>query len=177
MRYPVSRYDNGVPGRISEFFAWNEVTYSDTAIKYGLPNPLSLAKARNAVRFHDSVLHPARSDLGVAFHVGSWSRSLALNRKVGGAKQSDHIDALAADVRTSHHTPYELVEEFILSMVRFHQLINEYGRWTHVSAPPFRERPRMEILTAHILIDKNGVERTYYKPGNHHVDPFTRMLL
>jgi zinc D-Ala-D-Ala carboxypeptidase len=70
--------------------------------------------------------------------ITSGYRCPELNKAVGGSKTSDHMQGLAADF---HVQGMELRDTYKMIMankglLRYKQLIYEYGRWVHLSAWP-----------------------------------------
>lgn len=164
-------YPSTDPGRISDYFAWGEVTHSATAIARGIDNSLPKALELNAIRLHDKMLWPLRKYIKRAVHVESWYRSAKLNAATDGAERSFHRLALAADIYTHHHTPSELVTIMTELALPYDKIIHEFGRWCHIQIAKPGRRPRLQVYTAHKV---NG--RTRYAKGNLQVDPATRML-
>lgn len=91
------------------------------------------------------ILQPLRDAVGVPVNVTSAYRSPAVNKAVGGAKTSQHVLGEAADIVVAGMSPREVCEEIIRQDLPFDQLIQEFGRWTHVSRGP---RNRRQVLTA-----------------------------
>lgn len=61
-------------------------------------------------------LQVLRDALGVPILINSGYRTKSHNKKVGGASSSSHLTAKAADIRTSSHTPAQVmakIEELI----------------------------------------------------------------
>ena len=80
--------------------------------------------------------------------VSSGFRGPELNHKVGGVAHSQHCMGLAADVLApSFGAPYALALAIAQSPIEFDQLILEYNRWVHVSAPPSEQAARREVLS------------------------------
>lgn len=91
------------------------------------------------------ILQPLRDAVGVPVNVTSGYRSPAVNKAVGGAKTSQHVLGEAADIVVAGMSPREVCETIIALNLPFDQLIQEFGRWTHVSRGP---RNRRQVLTA-----------------------------
>jgi len=78
-----------------------------------------------------------RAGYQVPVIVNSAWRSPVVNTAIGGAKDSDHMRAMAADIRAPAYGPPQLVCEALAPMVSelgIGQLIHEFGRWIHVSS-------------------------------------------
>lgn len=92
-------------------FAIEELTHSDTAIGHGIANNPGAVERENLRRLAERVLDPARERLGAPIYVNSGYRNCAVNRLVGGARRSYHLQGRAADLdtrsgrRTDAHPP------------------------------------------------------------------------
>ncbi len=132
--------------RLSEHFTVAEFTASRTALARGIDNDLPIELLANA-RATAAMLERIRSHLSdlkgseVPIIVTSGFRSAALNAAIGGSPRSDHLQALAADIRApSFGSPLEVARalEDHTSELGIGQLINEYpdrggAGWVHVS--------------------------------------------
>jgi hypothetical protein len=84
-----------------------------------------------------------------------------LNAANGGAKNSQHMRGLAADILISGMTPLEVCKKIKSMGLVYDQLIHEFGSWCHVSIAGEGEVPRRQDLTA-----SRGVDgKTVYTPG------------
>lgn len=131
---------------LSPHFAIEELTFSSTAQRLGIDNTPTDSVLKNLYRLA-SCLEVVRAILGgEPLHIDSGYRSHELNRAVGGAKTSAHLDGIAADFTCpAFGTPAEIVKAIQGSDLGYDQMILE-GTWVHISFDP---RMRMEILTAH----------------------------
>lgn len=76
--------------------------------------------------------------------ISSWYRSPAVNKAVGGSKNSAHMLGWAVDFACPRYgTPFEVCEAIRCSGINFDQLINEWS-WVHISFDP---RNRGQLLT------------------------------
>jgi len=113
-------------------FSLAELTQTNT----GLPNALPKHLEANLRALAENVLQPARDALG-PIEVTSAYRSPEVNRKVGGSKTSQHVQAQAADLKYSGGN--KVLLDWIIENVEFDQIINEYPdasgepSWVHVS--------------------------------------------
>jgi len=107
-----------------------------------MPGPKQIESLRTLAT---DILQPLRDAVGVPVNVTSAYRSPAVNKAVGGAKTSQHVLGEAADIVVAGMSPREVCEEIIRQYLPFDQLIQEFGRWTHVSRGP---RNRRQVLTA-----------------------------
>jgi hypothetical protein len=81
--------------------------------------------------------------------VSSGYRSPGVNAAVGGARDSLHLQGLAADFTCpSFGAPRAICLKIADSDLQFDQLICE-GTWVHIGLAPAGCAPRGQILTAH----------------------------
>jgi zinc D-Ala-D-Ala carboxypeptidase len=136
-------------GQLSEHFSLRELTYSQTAVRYGIPNDPGNAELVNLAALAQNVLEPVRKLLGVPVVIDSGYRSAALNDAVGStAAHSDHLDGNAADCRfvgMSVDAAFHAIRE---SDIPYKQLIIECGSWIHISYEPFATTARRQSLIA-----------------------------
>jgi hypothetical protein len=112
-------------------FSFAELTKTNT----GLPNALPKHLEGNLRALAENVLQPARDALG-AIEVTSCYRSPEVNRRVGGASKSQHVQAQAADLKFSGGN--DVLFHWIADNLEYDQLIWEFGTadapsWVHVS--------------------------------------------
>jgi len=122
---------------ISENFTLRELTYSQTAIKNGIPNvPKDPQVLENLTALCENVLEPLRKGLECPIKISSGYRSAELNKLVGGAKASQHNVGQAVDIDLDAKNVD--VFNYIASNLEFDQMIWEFGDdenpdWVHVS--------------------------------------------
>lgn len=122
--------------KLSPNFFLSELTVSEIAMRKGIDNvPDSLA-VQNLFKLA-ALLEKVRTALGdKAVLVSSGFRSSALNSAVGGSKTSDHMRGAAADFTCpSFGGTRDICEAIIQAGIPFGQLIEEGGRWVHISLP------------------------------------------
>ena len=145
-------------GHISEHFTWDEVTFSETAIRNDIDNTPPdeiLPNIQRMANFMEQVRYVLG---GRPIFISSWYRSPDLNLLIGGSKTSVHTKGLACDFTCSHlGNPKRVCEEIAQSNLDFDQLIHEFGRWTHIG---LNEGNRRQLLTAY---RENG--KTIYVNG------------
>ena len=134
-----------------EYFTLSELCRSSVAAKYDIDNTPGLKERESLVALVENVLDPLRRAYGKPIAINSGYRSVALNAKVGGVKNSQHLTGEAADITAGEATEngrlFRLIQELKLP---FDQLINEKPdragnpTWIHVSYSP---RHRRQILT------------------------------
>lgn len=130
-----------------KYFTIAELTYSATADLCGIENNPPQQAIKNLTALVDNVLDPLRESWGAPIFVNSGYRSAELNRKIGGAKKSQHLLGQAADIRTMQNTRQEnrrLFYYIIRMKLPYDQLICENNfQWIHVS---YRPKPRRQVL-------------------------------
>lgn len=82
--------------------------------------------------------------------ISSGYRSPALNAAAGGKPGSQHLLGEAVDFTCpTYGTPEQIVRAILASSIPYDQVIQEFGRWVHISFGP---RNRRQAL----IIDKQG---------------------
>ncbi|WP_175689711.1 D-Ala-D-Ala carboxypeptidase family metallohydrolase [Burkholderia anthina] len=134
---------------LTDHFALSEMTQSETASRRGIDNSPPLAIVENLKRTAQT-LEQVRSLLGAKpILISSGYRSPALNKAVGGASNSAHVQGLAADFTCpGYGSPLAICKRLVDARVEFDQLIQE-GTWVHIGLAPAGQRPRQQVLTAH----------------------------
>lgn len=120
---------------MGKYFTVDELAYSATAMAKRIDNTMPTHLRANAQALIDNVLDPLREAWGKPIYVNSGYRSPALNKAVGGAKNSHHMLAMAADITAGNQTDNRKLFQLVLSLgLPFTQLIDERGfAWVHVS--------------------------------------------
>lgn len=146
--------------KLTDHFALEELTVSDTAARMGLDNTPPPAIVQNLHALAEK-LEEVRRILGHPIIVSSGFRSLAVNRVLGSKDTSAHVQGLACDfICPAFGTPIEVAEELAAHGVMFDQLIHEYGRWVHIGLRPADTEWRGQLLT---------IDRTGTRAGLQHV--------
>jgi zinc D-Ala-D-Ala carboxypeptidase len=135
--------------KLTDHFSVQEMTQSETAARRGIDNTAPRAILSNLARTAQA-LEQVRALLGgKPILVSSGYRSPALNRAVGGAASSAHVQGLAADfICPGFGTPLAICRTIAASGIPFQQLIFE-GTWVHLAVPPANVTARRQVLTAH----------------------------
>jgi hypothetical protein len=104
-----------------------------------------------------------RNALSVPVLITSGYRSPTLNAAVGGSRNSQHCEGLAADfIAPTFGTPRAIARYFMerSTEIRFQQLIWE-GQWVHIGFPTDGQPPKGKVLTAQF----DGGGRVTYSRG------------
>ena len=121
------------------FFTIGELSSSDVALKKGIKNEPNLRQKMNMEKLIDNVLDPLRSAYRKPIYVNSGFRTPLLNKLVGGAKNSQHMEGKAADIQSADKKDNLWLFEYIRDHLEFDQLIGEkpnkdgIPQWIHVS--------------------------------------------
>lgn len=120
---------------MGKYFTVNELCKSDTARVKGIDNTPNAIQISNMEELIKNVLDPLREAYGKPINVNSGFRSPALNKAVGGAKNSEHMTGCAADIDVhsiqGNKQLFYLIQKLNLP---FRQLIDESNfSWVHVS--------------------------------------------
>lgn len=117
-----------------KYFTVKELCRSTKAKKLGIDNTPTEKAVENMTRLINIVLDPLREAYGEAITVNSGYRSPALNKAVGGAKNSQHMTGEAADITVGTKEGNKWLFEYIRDNLPYDQLIDEYDySWVHVS--------------------------------------------
>ena len=150
--------------KLTANFSLEEMTKSETALRFGLDNTPNDQELSNLVALCESVLQPIRDHFGKGVKVNSGFRDPEVNAKVGGSKTSDHCKGMAADIEIPGVANADLAQ-FIVDNMTFRQVILEFytpgipdSGWVHVSYDITDNKK--QVLTA---TKQNG--KTVYLPG------------
>lgn len=131
--------------KLSEHFTLGEMTVSQEAVRSGLRNKPDAAQieALRALCVH--VLEPLRARVKRPIIVTSGYRSQTLNTRIGGSATSQHCKGEAADIIVPGMEVADVVDLIRAMRLPFDQVIDEFGRWTHIS---HTSGNRAEVLVA-----------------------------
>lgn len=121
---------------LSKHFTLEELTYSDTARMIGIKNIPKTEIIRNLGLLANNLLEPLREKLSKPIIITSGYRCEILNKKVGGAPNSQHTRGQAVDIIVKGITPKTLYEFIKSSGLIYDQLILEQtksAQWIHIS--------------------------------------------
>lgn len=123
-----------------KYFTIKEFEQSGTARMFGIDNRVPVDLQPNIEALVDKVLDPLREAYGKPIVVMSGYRCDKLNRAVGGAVNSHHKKALAADIvgRPATVSENKRIFQLVLELgLPFTQLIDEQNySWIHISYDP-----------------------------------------
>jgi hypothetical protein len=122
---------------LSTFFSLTELTQSETAAREGILNQPKDPEVEALRQLCRAVLDPLRSAVDQPLKVNSGYRSPALNQRIGGAANSQHVEGKAADIQAPDMSVLDLFKKIIQLGLPFDQVIYEArsvtSRWVHVS--------------------------------------------
>ncbi len=125
--------------RISKHITYKEAVRSNTALRLNIKNEPNDYQISNMVGIANHIFEPLREYVGGPIKITSMFRNEILNRAIGGAKRSQHMEGRAMDLDDTfgHKTNAEMYK-FIKENINFDQLVWEFGtdenpNWIHVS--------------------------------------------
>ena len=156
--------------QLAKNFTLDEFTRSQTATRHNIPMHVEEGSEvyKNLSRLAGT-LQLIRDHFGSVI-ITSGYRPLALNKRIGGSKNSAHIYGLAADIIVPGKTPFEVATWIANSSLKYDQLIHEYGKWVHVALPHPSNYCRQQNLTAYKKPRLIGSPKTAYIKGIHKME-------
>lgn len=137
---------------ISKTVSLSEATRSNTAVRFGIENTPNeqqkMAMADTAIHVVDAV----RKQFGETIDITSFFRSEKLNKKIGGAKGSQHTTGEAVDLDSRDNALNLAIFNFVKDNLVFDQMVLEYPnkdgvpQWVHVSYVVHPKKNRGQIL-------------------------------
>ncbi|MGK2864904.1 MAG: D-Ala-D-Ala carboxypeptidase family metallohydrolase [Chitinophagaceae bacterium] len=145
----MKRLENNISPHIS----YEEATKNRIATIRGIDNTPDLNTLERMKLVANKVFEPLREGLGVPLGISSFYRSPALNKALGGAKESSHVlgEAIDIDADMLGLVDNKQIFNYIKDNLKFDQLIWEFGSnaqpaWVHVSYR--KKNNRNQILQA-----------------------------
>ena len=145
---------------LSEHFVLGEFTRSKYPEVYNIPSHEAIANLKRLCEWLE-VLREASpgpyKKRGEPIVINSGYRSPQLNRKVGGAANSNHLTGCAADIRTSGYEQAIVYAAILInyateSQQEFDELLiekNRYGAvWLHFAVRPKENRRKVAFIRA-----------------------------
>lgn len=115
-------------------FTMTELLKSETATKNKINNiPTDTKVLDNLLDLIVYVLQPLRDKLKKPIIITSGYRCKNLNTLVGGVGNSQHLYGQACDFVVPNMTVQQVFDFVKSSGIEYHQLINEYNQWVHIS--------------------------------------------
>lgn len=112
---------------LSEFCNWQKYPQN-------IPTIQQIANMAYGCR---QLLEPAREAIGCPIIVNSGFRNEAVNRRVGGVRNSQHLQGCAADIRPRDPQQFQRLVSFLKACEYTDQLLTGNG-WLHISWAPLR---------------------------------------
>jgi hypothetical protein len=141
--------------QLTTHFTLEEMTYSQTASRYGINNTPPPDIVTELTRTCE-MLERVRTTLGgQPIMITSGYRCPELNKACGGSSTSQHMTGQAVDFYVpAFGTPKQVCDAIMAAdpPIPYDQLIWEYGDWVHMSQAP---APRMMAMT----IDSSGTKQ------------------
>lgn len=138
--------------KLTENFTYEELTFSEKALRLGIENKPPAEIYANLVRLANK-LEEIRKVIAKPIIVNSGYRSKLVNDAVGSTERSQHRVGCAADIRVNGMTPDEICRAIIESDIQYDQLIREYDSWVHISIP---NNPTHTPRNQTLIIDKQS---------------------
>lgn len=147
--------------KISKHFSMEEFTHSQAAARAGRDLVVPAEFMPNLTQLCDKVLEPLREELGLPITISSGYRDPVVNSMIGGALNSAHLQARAADISVPGMKALQLARTIhAMCIPDIDKCILEFGSWVHVQIAAPGGIPRQQYLTA---VRFNG--RTTYLSG------------
>ena len=132
--------------KLTEHFSLEEFLRSETADSRGInniPTPEQSDIFCNLQKLAET-LEQVRMIFDKPIHINSGYRCPALNKAVGGVRNSAHLTGFAADIHINGIAPQEVTRRIVASGFNFDQCIDE-GTWTHLSIDPRMRRQVFKV--------------------------------
>lgn len=142
---------------ISEHITYKSAIYSSTAERFSIDNTPSEVQLQNMRDLAENVFEPLRLGLGgFPMLISSFFRSRALNKRIGGAKNSQHLCNCGAAIDIDNDAYPGLpsnkeIFDYIKDHLEFDQLLSEFPdnegnpNWCHVSFSKGKNRKQVLV--------------------------------
>lgn len=114
--------------RLTKHFTLEEMTRSDYAASHNLSNEPNKDQMVRLAFLCTNCLEKLREAWGAPIVVTSGFRSPEVNRGVGGAKNSQHMRGMAADIKPVNREDFMKLFQLANSCCDFDQLLFEYNK-------------------------------------------------
>ena len=119
---------------ISEHITYDEATLSPTSLRFGIKNYPTSEQLLAMRAVANNCFEPLRKWYGKPIKINSFFRCDELNKKVGGAKNSQHTKGEAIDMSAGSKEENKKLFDWCKLNLKWDQLIWEYdGAWIHIS--------------------------------------------
>lgn len=127
---------------LSRHFSLEELTRSDWAIRNGVDNTAPEWVRINLLLLCERILEPIRDMFGAPVLIHSGYRSPIVNRAIGGAERSEHLQGKAADFEVTGVSNEAVMYHLHGTNLHIGQCILEFppDGWIHVSYDPQAKR-------------------------------------
>ena len=135
--------------KLSEHFSLSEFEHSVTAIRCNIDNSVPSELIPLLRNLCEKVLEPLRQHVGEPVIISSGYRCRELNRRVGGASNSQHLTGEAADICVNNTPKLRQWYLWMAENLPYDQLILEKkGKkcWIHVSCKLDLSQNRMKAF-------------------------------
>ena len=133
--------------KISEHITLEEATLSPTSLRLGIANQPDAETLERMKVVAAACFEPLRTWYAKPIKVNSFYRSAALNKAVGGARNSQHTLGEAIDMSAGTKEENKKLFDWCKENLKFDQLINEYDySWVHISFRLGNNRQQIVIV-------------------------------
>ena len=148
------KWSYSMTSRLSPNFNLSEFTFSQTATRHNINNDPSPEIIARLVQVAHQMERVRVACGNRPIRISSGYRSPELNRRIGGSASSAHMQGWAVDFTVSGQSVVDTIKDILEVSSRFprpqpgisfDQVINEGGRWVHISFAPAM---RQQVLTA-----------------------------
>lgn len=139
------KWSYSMTSRLSPNFNLSEFTFSQTATRHNINNDPSPEIIARLVQVAHQMERVRVACGNRPIRISSGYRSPELNRRIGGSASSAHMQGWAVDFTVSGQSVVDTIKDILEAGISFDQVINEGGRWVHISFAPAM---RQQVLTA-----------------------------